>query len=616
MRDILRVALFLLVTVTLLSILTCRAAAEPPAFEARLLSSTLKIFPDEAPPGEPGAPLKLVAVRNEYAPFQVAITANENVTGIFVSISDFKSEESKISANNAILYLVENVTTEIPSIASPRRVWPDPLPPFRALDVAAGETRAAWVDLFIPADTQPGRYEGFVHISTSGEPNRLSVVLDVRDIAIPTTPTLNTAFGLGYSQVAAAHKVEANGPEHRALKDAYYWFLVEHRLSPYHIPVDLFSEEAHRYLDDPRVTFLRQPFSWEEDEMRKIANRLKETGWIKKAAIYMVDEPEPKEFPKLKEIGEWAHKFDPDIRVLVTHGHIGSIADEVKIWVPVLTYTLDFIEVKNLWKEQEKGKEFWWYTCIGPKWEGTTYFIDDAATAPRLHPWMNYLYGVTGILYWSTTYWGKVGYNPWEKTETYPTGNGDGSLLYPGYQVGHDGPVASQRLKMLREGIEDYELFHALGETLKGTAEKIGGAALEYDPNSRLFEHAYALITEEGRSSPLGDKTPYLMFVSQDHRRVESQREKVIDEIEEAPTKPLILLTTEPRDNGFTKKKHAVVKGYMEEGCEVSVNETPAETKGNRFRAKVPLERGENTLTITASINGKTKTLHRTVFRK
>ncbi|MFH1538953.1 MAG: glycoside hydrolase domain-containing protein [bacterium] len=607
----------IILSCVLLLISGLRGFAEAPSFEVRLMSGTVKIFPDETPPGEPGAPLRITAVRNEYAPFQVAITAAADILNISVSVGDFAGETGTIPASGISLYLVENVTIEKPSMVSPRRVWPDPLPPYRDFDVAAGETRAVWADLFVPADTPPGEYAGAATVSAqNGDAATLRVVLDVRDIAIPTAPTLNTAFGLSYGEIGAAHKVEAESPEHRALKDAYYWFLVGHRLSPYHIPVDLFSEEARRYLDDPRVTFLRQPFSWEEDEMRRIADRLKETGWTKKAAIYMVDEPEPSEFQKLREIGEWAHKFDPDIRVLVTHGHIGSIADEVKIWVPVLTYTLDFIEVNNLWKAQKKGKEFWWYTCIGPKWEGTTYFIDDAATAPRLHPWMNYLYGVTGILYWSTTHWGQVDHNPWEKTETYPTGNGDGSLLYPGYQVGFNGPVASQRLKMLREGMEDYELLNVLGETLKETAEKIGGAALEYDPKSRLFEHAYALITEAGRSNPLGEKTPYLMFVSQDYRRVESQREKVIAEIEGALTKPLILLTTEPADNGFTKKKHAVVKGYMEEGCEVSANGTPAETKGNRFRAKVPLEQGENNIRITAELDGNSKTLYRTVFKQ
>ena len=37
--------------------------------------------------------------------------------------------------------------------------------------------------------------------------------------------------------------------------------------------------------------------------------------------------------------------------------------------------------------------------------------------------------------------------------------NGEGSLFYPGKDAGIDGPVASIRLKNLRDGMEDYEYF-------------------------------------------------------------------------------------------------------------------------------------------------------------
>jgi hypothetical protein len=45
---------------------------------------------------------------------------------------------------------------------------------------------------------------------------------------------------------------------------------------------------------------------------------------------------------------------------------------------------------------------------------------------------------------------------------TYENYNGEGSLFYPGTQAGFDGPVASIRLKMIREGMEDYEYLKIL----------------------------------------------------------------------------------------------------------------------------------------------------------
>ncbi|MFC1474975.1 glycoside hydrolase domain-containing protein, partial [bacterium] len=146
----------------------------------------------------------------------------------------------------------------------------------------------------------------------------------------------------------------------------------------------------------------------------------------------MIDEPEPKEFPKINETGKYLHSIDPDLRFLMTHGYSKALEEAgIQIWCPVLMNTLDPTEIAHLEKEKKRGKEFWWYTCIGPKWHGMNYFTDELATAPRLHPWMNYLYGVTGILYWQTTNWNRVDHNPWTKTETYPSGNGDGHLIYP-----------------------------------------------------------------------------------------------------------------------------------------------------------------------------------------
>jgi hypothetical protein len=40
--------------------------------------------------------------------------------------------------------------------------------------------------------------------------------------------------------------------------------------------------------------------------------------------------------------------------------------------------------------------------------------------------------------------------------------NGGGLLFYPGKDAGFDGPIASIRLKNIREGLEDYEYFAIL----------------------------------------------------------------------------------------------------------------------------------------------------------
>ena len=43
---------------------------------------------------------------------------------------------------------------------------------------------------------------------------------------------------------------------------------------------------------------------------------------------------------------------------------------------------------------------------------------------------------------------------------------GDGSLIYPGTELGLNGPVSSIRLEQLTDGIEDYEYFVMLKRLL------------------------------------------------------------------------------------------------------------------------------------------------------
>jgi len=88
-------------------------------------------------------------------------------------------------------------------------------------------------------------------------------------------------------------------------------------------------------------------------------------------------------------------------------------------------------------------------------------------TSYRIAPWLNRRYNITGLLYWSTIYWGCPDRDPWDDPGFRIRWNGDGALFYPGEDAGIEGPVASIRLKCLRDGMEDYEYFVIL--------EQLGG---------------------------------------------------------------------------------------------------------------------------------------------
>jgi hypothetical protein len=85
--------------------------------------------------------------------------------------------------------------------------------------------------------------------------------------------------------------------------------------------------------------------------------------------------------------------------------------------------------------------------------------IDDPAVSNRVMPWLAWKYRIGGELYFATNEsYGRT--DPWSDTYLYG-GNGDGTLFYPGRpkQIGgtKDIPIDSIRLKLIREGLEDYE---------------------------------------------------------------------------------------------------------------------------------------------------------------
>eukprot|EP00041_Stephanoeca_diplocostata_P024187 m.606598 g.606598 ORF g.606598 m.606598 type:complete len:729 (+) comp22471_c0_seq4:1-2187(+) len=137
------------------------------------------------------------------------------------------------------------------------------------------------------------------------------------------------------------------------------------------------------------------------------------------------------------------------------------------------------------------GKGLWWYqscmsegcastpavpgagcapsaTCTQGTWP--SYMIDVDAVFNRAMSWVSFQYSMFGELYWGTNAADRV-YSKATNTSSWETqylagGNGDGSLTYPGRPsvIGgqHFVPIASVRLKQIRDGYEDLEYMYLL----------------------------------------------------------------------------------------------------------------------------------------------------------
>ncbi|MCX7598636.1 MAG: DUF4091 domain-containing protein, partial [Armatimonadetes bacterium] len=229
--------------------------------------------------------------------------------------------------------------------------------------------------------------------------------------------------------------------------------------------------------------------------LRQTEAHLAEKGWLDLAYLYVIDEPGADYFPQVRQVFEFVHSAAPHLKRLLTYGYgatrphepgrpkYAELAGCVDIHVP----HSDCFDAEYLAARQKLGEEIWAYVCISAQRPYLNIWgIDYPGTDPRVLFWQLHRYGITGFLYWAITYWEK---DPWKEPMTYPGGNADGSLLYPG----KDGPVDSLRWELTRDGIEDYDYLDLARRT--ATRLRAAGKATQADKLEALCR-ADAVTTE------------------------------------------------------------------------------------------------------------------------
>jgi len=250
--------------------------------------------------------------------------------------------------------------------------------------------------------------------------------------------------------------------------------------------------------------------------LRQVEEHLAKNGWLGREYIYWFDEPDPKDYPFVREGMLNIRKNAPRLTRFITEHRPGpEIMDVSEIGCTIF----DRVDPKAVAELAPKGREFWSYLCTGPKSPWVTLFIDHPAINLRMWLWMTYKWGLKGILVWRADYWNSptlfppgVLQNPWGDPMSYTVGyglpygqvnhwgNGDGRFLYPpNRDPGRDktkylcGPVDSVRWEILREGIEDYEYFVLLERAIKEAKGKLRKRALAAEA-SKLLDFPAALF--------------------------------------------------------------------------------------------------------------------------
>jgi uncharacterized protein (TIGR03382 family) len=507
--------------------------------------ATEKIRPATAARSAPEA--RLTAARNEFEAFQIVVTgAAGNVRATATALRGAGTIEA------VRLYREAHVNVTKASAADGGLGWwPDALVPdvdeiagekrnAFPFQVLAGESKPIWVEVFVPADAPPGEYAGEVRVTWDGGAATVHVKLTVWSFTLPAQASLKTAFGLQYGALPSAHGV--SGDAFSALRARYGRMGLDHRItlgkiddgnrsldhySTFHGPT--IDGAAGTDLAGARLGSLQ--FMGASGEYAAWAKHFRAKGWFDRLFQYTCDEPPITcAWSDIPARAAQARAADPEFRTLVTTNvdaaRNNGVLDAIDIIVPVINHLHDK-EGNGAFGGNQRAKydaflakgprkEVWSYqSCMSHGCGGTvdmgspsesdryftgwpSYMIDASAVRARAMDWLSYTYGLSGELYWETTFAFSPGgaNDPWTN-QYFFSGNGDGTLFYPGTPAKIGGtthiPVASIRLKMKREGMEDYEYLKLLEDLGDGERAKAEASALfpnafttDVDPNALM----------------------------------------------------------------------------------------------------------------------------------
>lgn len=425
--------------------------------------------------------IDLYMAKREKHSFQIAIRADHNVEGLKVVIEE--GERDDISVELFEEYLIETA----------RRYYPDPIVPITdTFGVEKNMTECVLVRFTTTENTESGKhvYRFSLVDSKGNNVGTYTANVNVWDFSLPQNYSTDTSVGLYLDYIRSKEKIP--GRLNVSYYIAYYEMLLDYGLSAYELPYDILNERADEYMSDPRVSSFKVDHNLSDETIIEYYNKLKTNPvWLEKAYFLPFDEPSTvADIDKLIPLCERLKELAPDIRIIIpffTNVKYDSDSDEIDmldkylgIWCPKAPcweskwlsdplgkgYFGDRMDA-----QKAEGDKLWWYVCWEPGAPFCNMYVNEQGINHVKLFWQQYKYGVNGFLYWAANYW-KYVEDPWTDMATVQgwlssTVFGDGSLMYPGRNVGIEGPVASLRLECIRNGIEDIELLK-LAEGLLG----------------------------------------------------------------------------------------------------------------------------------------------------
>jgi len=473
---------------------------------------------------------KLSACRNESEACQIAVipAMGKELNNIEVEWTGLKGPVEIPKANVKIYRVgfVKTVPAQYPT--KHRGYWPDPLMPFEPFSLGGLDLGLLWYEVKVPKDARPGDYQGKVTVRPQGEPPLdLTVKLHVWDFELPDRVPFRMTV---WPQPREPKDWKKIMPPEKFLE--YCAMFLEHHIDPcsvgsLYVDVNDFSvlDRNIRFCLDRGLQIFRAKRFKKDEDMKAYYDHIKEKGWLDKCFIYGAqDEPSLEQFNEkvIPDTARIREKY-PGLRVLLATMWHPNLDKGVDIFMTDVSTGFD-LYAKG---DRPRGREeLWWYFCHlpiridfnRPLVEAPNMEIDNDAIEHRIAYWMLWKYDVRGCFIWNGTSWPRNLNADWPKEEwqlptepyRYPYAgihNGNGYLVYPG-------PIPSVRIKVLRDGAEDYGYLLKLKEVrdrLEGDDRKEADRLLSVTPDLLVDTHYFnrnpdALLAYRARVAELIEK--------------------------------------------------------------------------------------------------------------
>jgi hypothetical protein len=522
-----------------------------------------KVFPESSyfPETEAHADV----ARGEHASFQFIVRSglalkNLKITAVIPEIGSAELAEVK---TGFVGYVPVDRSTPNPGrdyLKTASGYYPDPILDDNSTNVPPAITQPIWITIKIPEDVIPGKYEGSVILTTEIKNRKLELTkpfsIEVYPPVIDKTRLLVTNW-FSFERLDLLNKdtlLEKYSDDYWEYAKILADIMAEYRQNVVLLrPLDLtefsrtndtwnfdfsnFNRMVQLMRDAGCAEYIegghiggRLPQNWggpfivkvpeksngewemkdyniNEKEARNfytqffpaLIKNLKQNGWLDNYMQHIADEPIDSNKESYAEISEFVRSLIPGVKI-VEACHSSDLDGAIDVWVPQLNFLKDDFAFYK--EQQEKGKEVWFYTCLGPQGNFANRFIEQPLIKTRILHWINYRYGITGYLHWGLNHWRPGHNNPFTMTtDMNYAGNtlpgGDMNIVYP-----REGRLLSSiRLEAMRDGICDYELLKMLEEKKPDKAREIAAKIVfnfdHYDLNVINFRKLRKEILRE-----------------------------------------------------------------------------------------------------------------------